>query len=133
MTAESKTYGLFLWPWCLSDGYSAQAIKECIDYELKSSDNSYVLTNFCKLLSLTFYIFFCWSTCVLNLCSVQVPTKYLLDYQIQIQFTVIELLLKSTNKLKIKQNLFFIVYFALRRKTVNIVQAWVNLICQVVS
>ena len=35
--------------------YSAQAIKECIDYELKSADNPYVLTNFCKLLSLTYY------------------------------------------------------------------------------
>ena len=34
---------------------SAQAIKECIDYELKSADNPYVLTNFCKLLSLTYY------------------------------------------------------------------------------
>ena len=36
-------------------GYSAQAIKECIDYELKSADNPCVLTNFCKLLSLTYY------------------------------------------------------------------------------
>jgi hypothetical protein len=36
-------------------GYSAQAIKECIDYEVKSADNPYVLTNFCKLLSLTYY------------------------------------------------------------------------------
>ena len=29
--------------------------KEFIDYELKSADNPYVLTNFCKLLSLTHY------------------------------------------------------------------------------
>ena len=28
---------------------------ECIDYELKSADNPYVLTNFCKLLSFTYY------------------------------------------------------------------------------
>ena len=45
----------FIWPWCLPGGYSTQAIKECIDYELKSADNPYVLTNFCKLLSLTYY------------------------------------------------------------------------------
>ena len=37
------------------DGYSPQAIKECIDYEPKSADNPYVLTNFCKLLSLNYY------------------------------------------------------------------------------
>ena len=45
----------FIWPWCLLGGYSAQAIKECIDYELKSADIPYVLANFCKLLSLTYY------------------------------------------------------------------------------
>ena len=44
---ESKTYFL--------GGYSAQAIKECIDYDLKSANNPYVLTNFCQLLSLTCY------------------------------------------------------------------------------
>ena len=53
LTADSKTF--FIWPWCLLGGYSAQAIKECIDYELKSADNLYVLMNFCKLLSLTYY------------------------------------------------------------------------------
>ena len=52
LTDESKTYGLFyiilVHPrWLLSSG--------CIDYELKSADNLYVLTNFCKLLSLTYY------------------------------------------------------------------------------
>ena len=31
-----------------SPGYSAQAIEECIDYELKSADNPYVPMNFCK-------------------------------------------------------------------------------------
>ena len=46
----------FIWPWCLPGGYSAQAIKGCIDYKLKSADNLYVLTNVCKLLSLTYYI-----------------------------------------------------------------------------
>ena len=45
----------FIWPWCFPGGYSAQTIKECIDYELKSADNPYVLTTFCKLLSLTYY------------------------------------------------------------------------------
>ena len=45
----------FIRHWCLPGGYSAQAIKECIDYELKSADNPYALTNFCKLLSLTYY------------------------------------------------------------------------------
>ena len=30
-------------------------VKECIDYEHKSADNPYVLTNFCKLLSVTYY------------------------------------------------------------------------------
>ena len=61
LTAESKTYVLFymtLVPPCLG-GYSAQAIKECIDYELKSADNPCVLTNFCKLLSLTYYRICC--------------------------------------------------------------------------
>ena len=42
-------------PWCLPGGYSDQAIKECIDYELISADNPYVLKNFFKLLSLTYY------------------------------------------------------------------------------
>ena len=55
LTAESKTYGLFFMTlvplWC----YSAQAIKERTIYELKFADCPYVLTNFCKLLSLTFY------------------------------------------------------------------------------
>ena len=41
--------------WCLLGGYSSRAIKECIDYELKSADNPYVLTKICKLLSLTYY------------------------------------------------------------------------------
>ena len=44
MTAESKTYGLSYMLMTL-----AQAIKEYINYELKSADNPYVLTNFCKL------------------------------------------------------------------------------------
>ena len=39
--------------WLLDD-CSAQAIKESIDYELKSADNPYVLTNFCRLLSFVF-------------------------------------------------------------------------------
>ena len=44
--------------WCLLGGYSAQAFKECIDYEVKevkSADIPYVLTNLCELLSLTYY------------------------------------------------------------------------------
>jgi hypothetical protein len=45
----------FILPWCLLGGYSAQAIKECKEYELKSADDPYVLANFCKLLSLTYY------------------------------------------------------------------------------
>ena len=56
MTAESKTYGLFYITLEHPGGYSAQAIKGCIDYELKSADNPYVLTNFCKLLSLTYIL-----------------------------------------------------------------------------
>ena len=32
----------FIWPCCLLGGYSAQAIKECIGYELKYADNPYV-------------------------------------------------------------------------------------------
>ena len=35
--------------------YSAQAIKECIDYELESAENPHTLMNFCKPLSLTYY------------------------------------------------------------------------------
>ena len=42
-------------PWCPPGGYSAQAIKEYIDYELKCADNPYILTDFFKLLSLTYY------------------------------------------------------------------------------
>ena len=52
---RAKPMAYFIWPWCLPGGYSAQAIKECIVYERKSADNSYVLKNFCKLLSLTYY------------------------------------------------------------------------------
>ena len=40
MTAERNTYGL-LYVYDLG-GYSTQAIKEWIDYELKSADNPYV-------------------------------------------------------------------------------------------
>ena len=47
----------FMWPWCLLGDYLAQAIKECIHYELTSAYNPYVRTNFCKLLSLTYYTF----------------------------------------------------------------------------
>jgi hypothetical protein len=50
-----KPMAYFVWPWCLPGGYSAQAIKECIDYELKSTNNPYVLTKFWKLLSLAYY------------------------------------------------------------------------------
>ena len=49
---RTKPMAYIIWPWCLLGGYSAQAIKECIDYELKSADN--VVTIFCKLLSLTY-------------------------------------------------------------------------------
>ena len=44
LTAESKTilYNI--------GAYSAQAIKGCIDYDLKSADNLYVLPVFCQLL-----------------------------------------------------------------------------------
>ena len=52
---RAKPMAYFIQPLCLPGGYSAQAIKECIDYELKSADNPCVLTNFCKLLSLTYY------------------------------------------------------------------------------
>ena len=43
---ESKTHSLFYMT--LLGGYSAQVIKECVNYELKSADNPCVLTNFCK-------------------------------------------------------------------------------------
>ena len=33
---------------------SLVAYQKCIDQKLKSADNPYVLTNFCKLLSLTY-------------------------------------------------------------------------------
>ena len=52
MTAESKTYGLFYmtlvppW-WLLSSGK-----EECIDYELKSADNPYILMNYSLRLGL---------------------------------------------------------------------------------
>ena len=46
--------GSYSWIPFLLGGYSAQAIKEYMDYELKSANNPYVLTNFCKLLSLTY-------------------------------------------------------------------------------
>ena len=46
---RAKPMAYCIWPLCLPGGYSAQAIKECKDYELKSDDNPYVLTNFCKL------------------------------------------------------------------------------------
>ena len=49
---RAKSMAYFIWPWCLPGDYSAQAIKEYIDYELKYADNPYVL---CKLLSLTYY------------------------------------------------------------------------------
>ena len=40
LTAEGKTYCLFYMTLVsLLGGYSAQAIKECIDYELKPADN----------------------------------------------------------------------------------------------
>ena len=52
---RAKPMAYFIRPWCLLGGYSAQAIKECIDYEFKSAGNPKVLTNFCKLLSLTYY------------------------------------------------------------------------------
>ena len=60
---------------------SAQAIKECIDYELKSADNPYVLTNFCKLLSLTSYIAMTSRNLRSNtifecLCSSSIPLYY---------------------------------------------------------
>jgi len=47
---RAKPMAYFIWPWCVFGGYSAQAIEECIDYQLASADNPYVLTNFCKLL-----------------------------------------------------------------------------------
>ena len=50
LTAESKTYGLFYITLEHPGGYSAQAIKGCIDYELKSADNLYVLPFFCQLI-----------------------------------------------------------------------------------
>ena len=57
-----KPMACFIWPWCLPGGYSARAIKECIDYELKSAENPYVLTNFCKLLSWTYYTLKCYGS-----------------------------------------------------------------------
>ena len=51
---RAKPMAYFTQPWCLLGGYSAQVIRKCIDYELKSTDNPYLLTNFCKLLSLTY-------------------------------------------------------------------------------
>ena len=52
---RAKPMAYFIWPWCLLGGYSAQAIKESLDYELKTADNPYVLTNFWKLCSLTWF------------------------------------------------------------------------------
>ena len=48
-----------LWPILYHLGASLVATQlrqiRCIYYEIKSADNPYVLTNFCKLLSLTYY------------------------------------------------------------------------------
>ena len=48
LTAENKAYGLFYMTlhWCIPGTYLAQSIKGCIDYELKSADNLYVLPFF---------------------------------------------------------------------------------------
>ena len=37
--ASQLSLQALIWTWCALGGYSAQAIKECIEYELKSADN----------------------------------------------------------------------------------------------
>jgi hypothetical protein len=45
----------FIQHWCLPGGYLAQAIKGCIDYELKFADNLYVLPVFLPTNPLAYY------------------------------------------------------------------------------
>ena len=55
LTAESKTYGLFHMALVTPRWLLTTQLRQFHDYELNSADNPYVLMNFCKLLSLTYY------------------------------------------------------------------------------